>query len=533
MSLRTKFGVLLGLLGLSVVLALGASWWAMRNMQSEVREPFRSMTDALTGLSNAKRSLESAHDVLDPTNLSDSRQDRPGVAQAISAANRYVDELAANDWSRTRIGVSTIPNMHARLNVAAALATTDPEMTPDESIRRALRDIHELIERTEGRVVEDAQQALRFGSDLERQLLIVLALCLLIAALGIALGFSLVRRWVLRPVANLREATARIGAGDFEHRVAIPVGNPDELALLSAEVNTMAGLVKAAQDQRVESERLAAIGEMVRRLAHNLRNPLAGIRGLAEISRAELRARTPAEPDLTENQDRIITAVDRFEHWLNELLGVTRPMQVLLVPTPVAPWLKALVAAHDPQARAKQITLTLDTSAAPTEAPFDPRHLEHALSAVISNAIEAASVPPKAPPTPCHVCITARSGSTLWTIQVDDTGPGIPKHIQDKIFRPYFTTKRDGNGIGLAIALQVVQAHGGRLSVVSPIPRPPSSLPEASKSHEIHNGREPDRGGTRFLIELPTNRPALANESALGLASFGQTGVSIGQDSRH
>lgn len=527
MSLRIKFGVLLGLLGLSVFLALSASWWAMRNMQTQLRDPISSMTDALTALGSAKRAVQSARNVFDPEFTTDP-QERPGVSQALSSAAQYIETLSADEWARTRIGSSTIVNLRTRLRVAISLSDTPPSVTDDETIRQVLYDLYELVQRTESRVVEDTQQALSFGSALERQLHMILGLCLIIAALGIALGVSLVRRWVLGPIARLRVAAARIGSGDLAHRVPIPAGKPDELALLSAEVNTMAGLVKSLQDKRVESERLAAIGEMVRRLAHNLRNPLAGIRGLAEITRADLRARTPAEPELTENQDRIIAAVDRFENWLNELLGVTRPMQVAPAPTRVEPWLKGLLAAHQPQAQAKAIRLITDLSGAPELASFDARHLEHAVSAVLSNAIEAVGAPPPpgAPARTAQVRVACGESADAWFIEITDSGPGVPAEIQDKIFRPYFTTKRDGNGIGLAIALQVVQAHAGRMMVTSPAPVP-ETLDSATPD------RNPPARGTCFRIELPKIRPVLANESELNLATIGQIGAASGQDSRH
>jgi len=109
-----------------------------------------------------------------------------------------------------------------------------------------------------------------------------------------------------------------------------PTGNLDsassdrlwaQLAQLASEVNHMAHMVKTLQDERVESERLAAVGSMVRRIAHNIRNPLAGIRGLAEITRNELAQ----DEELRENQTRIVAAVDRFERWLKQLLDATRP----------------------------------------------------------------------------------------------------------------------------------------------------------------------------------------------------------------
>ena len=298
----------------------------------------------------------------------------------------------------------------------------------------------------------------------------------------------------------------------------------------------MASMVKSLQDERVEQERLAALGEMVRRLAHNLRNPLGGIRSLAETTRSELSHSSPEHTDLKDHQTKIILAVDRFEKWLNELLGVTRSLAVQPEPTRIDRWLSGFADAHRPAAQSRGITLTIDTSAGPIEAPIDSRHLEHALSALVSNAIESTSSPQarSAGGRAGSVRIVTKPAdnsdlngkvNSFWVIEVTDEGLGVPPDLQESIFRPYFTTKRDGNGIGLAVALQVVKAHGGRIEVESPWPPPEhgSTLP----------GTEPWPAGARFTIHLPFNGPPLANDTAYVVASNGPSGAIGGQDPRH
>lgn len=527
MSLRTKFGVLLGLMGLAVVLALGTAWWALDLMQREVRDPFDSMTAVLVDLGDAKRAVENAGNAV--AGVDDNDADARGVRAALSptsgrtradrpprveefraAAQRAHDALhrvAENPWSRTRVGASTVPNLQQRLEEVRTANLLNDQMHSVATLQ--LYQLHQLIERIESRIIQDTAEALRYGGELRTRLLLALAFALLIAVLTIALGVTLVRRWVLGPIARLRTAAARIGAGDFAHRIPIDTSSHDEMASLSAEVNSMAGTIKSMQDQRVEQERLAAVGEMVRRLAHNLRNPMAGIRGLAELTRTELGPSS----ELTEHQTRIITAVDRFERWLNDLLSVTRPMQVHPHPTGVGPWITGLVEAHRPLSQTRGVTLTLDLSSSPDKADFDARHLEHAVSAILSNAIEATSSP-QARGSAARggtVAVSVRRHDLKWVIEIADQGSGIALNIREKIFRPYFTTKQDGNGIGLAIALQIVTAHGGRIMVDSPWP-PTETTPSGVAGP----------AGSCFTIEIPTNRPVLASESDEDMASIGQ-----------
>jgi signal transduction histidine kinase len=155
----------------------------------------------------------------------------------------------------------------------------------------------------------------------------------------------------------------------------------------------------------------------------------------------------------------------------------------------VEPLLSAVVDAHRPMARAKEIVIELETAEAPQEASFDMRHLEHSLVAILTNAIQAS-------PAKSTVRISARTvgGAGEWEVRIADQGPGVPPEIADKIFNAYYTTKKDGNGIGLAVAQQVVRAHGGRISVEPGL-----------------NGSVGTRGagpGATFVVRIPVQPPA-------------------------
>jgi signal transduction histidine kinase len=529
MSLRLKFGVLIGLLGLAVLLSLGASWWTFSTLQSEVREPFRSMSVVLVSLSEAKQAVEAQrkiiHDAVD--SLAAAPPDDPTAQtpdqillsfdRAHQAAQQSLRMIDASDW-KIRSGTSSLGNLTDRIPAAAKLgreylelrfrAAGSPAQLKDASLtaREKLDSLHDLMERLEGRVIAETTEALKFDAELRSRLLLVLALAFAIVLLACLQGIVLIRRWILRPVEQLRLAAAKIAAGDFAHRIPLAssgAANPDELHQLSVEVNHMAAMVKSMQDDRVERERFAALGEMVRIILHNMRSPLAGIRGLAELTRSELPATDPSATDMREYQDRIIGSVDRFGKWLNDLLSAAKPLSVTPELTSVVPWVTGLVEAHRPMAQSRGVELTLDVLNAPTQATIDARLLEQALSAILSNALEATSSPEARGPASSGgvvaiqinaPAISRQSGQDrqIWTISVSDQGHGIPPDLRDSIFRPYFTTKREGTGIGLAIALQVVKAHGGLIRVDSPL----------NGSGGLKNGFSTPPG-TCFTISLP------------------------------
>lgn len=519
MTLQTKFAILLLALAAAVVLALGTARWALDVTYREVREPVQSSSNVLKLLVDIERHIDELRAAADPGNTFSPEPLDPGspppphhlfdlatFRRRSSAIQVLLHTIDAEPWTRFagKSATRTLNDKIAEFDAHAA-AFFDSQDFPDNAaaglprIRSQLFQIHELLKLLENRVVVDLQKATENATDLRSRLTVVLGLSLLIVALTAGLGFLLARRWVVRPVAALRTAAARIAAGDFEHRIPIDPNAPrDEMTALSDEVNHMSAMVKQLQAERIERERLAAIGGMVQRLAHNLRNPMSGIRNLAELSRDDAKALGPPADELRDAQVRIIKSVDRFESWLTELLNVTKPMHVAPHSQPIHPWLAGLVEAHLPMAKGCGVMLALDTQTGPQVAPFDARHLEHAVSAIVANGIQAAASNKNSlDKTQTVRIMTGSNDPKTWFIKIEDTGAGIaPEHLP-QLFTPYFTTKQDGNGIGLATAQQIVRAHGGEISVEESTLRvePPNSGPS--------EGPHTTRPGAAFVLRLP------------------------------
>jgi signal transduction histidine kinase len=477
MSLRLKFLVLLLFALATVVVALGSAAWSVRVLERELDEPWVGVQRSLAALGRIKRAVGAQHNLVRTDDLAaiGPRTDAGGNAEPMeregvvherfaSHARTVRDSLVTLEGVREfgwLAGESTARNLAAR--IAHAYAAADrwfeapgiPEGAQSlEEVRRGLFGLHELIERVEGQMVENAALRIDHGRDLRAQVLLALAVSMLAVVLAGALAAILVRRWVLAPVAHLRLAAGEIASGNFDYRV--PVSGHDEIAALTAEVNHMAGMVGELQRERIERERLAAIGEMVRRLAHNLRNPLAGIRALAQASLAD----APDGTELRSMQTRIIATVDRFEGWLRDLLRSTQPLELRVQPGSPAEWAANVLSSLEPMAEARHVRLDLDTAHAPARAAFDPGQLEQALVAVVTNAVQAS-----APGQQVQVRVTSENGG--WRVVVRDEGPGVSEHLRRSIFSPHFTTKPDGTGIGLAMAKRIVEQHGGSIEVAA------------------------------------------------------------------
>jgi signal transduction histidine kinase len=477
MSLQVKFLLLVGTLVLAVVGSLTAAWWTLRIVHTEVASPFRSVTHVLAELGQIKRHAERiASELGEPWGeaggpavpaplhgvqpmLADraSTEDKArAVLASVEQARTQVLALGQDDRLRHNVGLSTWNSIRMKVDAMDAGVRGWADGAGHDSRAAALRacwELHELIESTELRILENARRAVEYSDQLSATLAWWLASVFLAAALTGLLAVVLLRRWVQRPVADLRRAALRIGAGDFSHR--IPVSGRDEIGQLVGEVNHMAAMVDRLLREAVDRERYAAVGQMVRRIVHNLRNPLAGIRGLAEITRLDL-------PDPSEGRDNltlIVSTVDSFDRWLTELLDSTKPLVLHKKPTVLVPWVQSVVLTYLPSARAKGVGIEVESHNAPELVDMDARHLDHALAAVIANAIDAAP-----PGSVVRVTVAGAPSPEQFEVSVVDCGSGVPPHLRDRIFEPHFTTKANGTGIGLAIAQQIVRAHGGLIT---------------------------------------------------------------------
>jgi len=271
------------------------------------------------------------------------------------------------------------------------------------------------------------------------------------------IGLLLIRRWVLQPVEALRVATREIAGGNFAHRV--DVRTDDELGQLGTEVNQMSATIVDMQARLVDTERLAAAGEMVARVAHNIRNPLAGIRGLAEGT----AHRAGDDNGMVENQRRIIESVDRFEQWLRKLQQDVSPLRLQPAEVDVDALVHNVSTALQPMADRRGVAIDLHIDPAARHVCIDGVHFEQALVALLTNAIQASGKGQR---------VTVSIGPMpdedgKWKLAVEDHGEGVPDDVADRIFEPYFTTKPDGTGLGLAMANKVIRIHGGRMSLKS------------------------------------------------------------------
>lgn len=470
MSIRLKFSVVLALLALTLVINVVLSVWSIRFLERELARPLRSAQPVLAALHRVKRIGE--HEAVDlgigrsgQTGTSSNQRAKPDpkdvgklIINSEILVGQELERLNNLPTVLVRSGVSTTKNITDRSSEILSIAQSwarDGSPEDFELLVERVEMRHELIERVEGRILQDAELATNYGEKLNFVVLSIISISVAGALASAFYAAVLLRRWIIEPIGLLREGARRLGHGEFDHRIEIATG--DELGQLGEEFNTMSTLIMAMQDDRIEHERMAAVGEMAQRTVHNLRTPLAGIRALAETTMREL----DPDSDLHAIQDRILTTVDRFEHWLQGMLRVSAPLELHHSKYQPSQLVDNVVTSHQDAAKAQGVDIVVLEDDIPAEAFGDPHHLEHAFTAILSNTIDFS-------PNGSQIEIELGREGDYWTARIIDHGPGIDPDLQVSIFRPYFTTRQSGTGIGLAMVKRIIEQHQGTVAVESP-----------------------------------------------------------------
>lgn len=232
--------------------------------------------------------------------------------------------------------------------------------------------------------------------------------------------------------------------------------------------------MRGLEAQMAQRERLASLGNMAATVAHEIRNPLNAVSmGLQRLG-AEFRT------DDAEEYERLVGLmhgeVRRLNGIVEEFLSLARPVALTVADVEVAAVLRELVTLIEGEAKASGVEIVVDAPSSLPVLRVDPDRLRQVLLNLARNGLEAM-------PRGGTLTLAAGADDDTITLEVRDTGDGIPADLLPRIFEPYVTTKATGVGLGLAIARRIVEAHGGRI--------------------EAESGAR----GTRFRIDLPRRGP--------------------------
>lgn len=200
---------------------------------------------------------------------------------------------------------------------------------------------------------------------------------------------------------------------------------------------------------------LARLGEMAAMIAHEVKNPLAGIRGAVQI----IGGRMPAGNPDTAMMKEIISRIDSLDAMMKDLLLFARPPKPKRLPTEIVPLLTATAGLLKQDESAKDVDVTIEGLAPPV--PADGEMLKMVFHNLLINGAHAMHGHGR-------IRVRVSTEGSACSVAVSDQGPGIPDDIKDKMFIPFFTTKRRGTGLGLPTAKRFIEAHDGRITVDTP-----------------------------------------------------------------
>ena len=329
---------------------------------------------------------------------------------------------------------------------------------------------------------------------------------LLIVAGAIAVAICAVSMFVLaylvqRPMVELQEKMGEVGEGNLDVEVGFAQRN-DEIGDLGRNFNHM---VEQLRESREEIERLhrtqisraeymSSMGELATGLAHEIRNPLAGVAGVIEIVARDLPSTSPA----CEVAKDVRQEIARISRILTDLLETARPHPPQIRRSNLNTTVEHAVMLARQQVLSKPIRIELEKAVELPEVEHDSDQIHHVLLNLLLNAVQSMD-------GEGTVRVRLAPSGSSAAIEVSDTGRGIAPRDLPNIFRPFYTTKGNGTGLGLSLARRIVEEHHGRIEVRSKVgegsqftvllpfelPAPPAGSPPSAATAECdedHNG---------------------------------------------
>ncbi len=303
--------------------------------------------------------------------------------------------------------------------------------------------------------------------------------------LGATIIFGITMRMV-KPIEQLTAAAKRIEEGNLKYRVSIK--RDDELGSLATAFDQMAERLlqrdKELKDSQTilrRADRLSSLGLLTAGLAHEIRNPLVAIRTFTQL--------LPERYDDAEFREGFqglaLKEVDRICGLINDLLSFARPSKPNVAPENVNDVVDNIARILETQAKEKNVEVMRTFANDLPNVWIDREQMKQVFMNLILNAIQAMK---DGGSIIIRTSLSARNDGELVReyvqVEIRDTGIGIPQENLEQIFDPFFTSKDEGSGLGLAVSHQIVKEHGGFLTVESTVAK-----------------------GTSFFVHVPVDKP--------------------------
>ncbi len=286
---------------------------------------------------------------------------------------------------------------------------------------------------------------------------------------------------IQRPMVELQEKMAQVSEGDLNVSVSF-AGRNDEIGDLGRNFNHMMQQLRESREeierlhrtQMSRAEHLATLGELATGLAHEIRNPLAGIAGVIEIVGRDLPPTSPARAVVKD----VRLEITRISRTLTDLLETARPRRPEVRRSNLNTTVEHAVMLARQQVLSRPIKIELQKAPDLADVEHDSDQVHQVLLNLLLNAVQAME-------GAGTIQVEIGSRGDYASVLVSDTGRGISPQNLPNIFRPFYTTKGNGTGLGLSLAHRIVEDHHGRIEVTSTVGK-----------------------GSKFTVLLPFQMPA-------------------------
>jgi|Deesub1362A_J573_1020465.scaffolds.fasta_scaffold00013_36 hypothetical protein len=269
-----------------------------------------------------------------------------------------------------------------------------------------------------------------------------------------------------RPLKRIISTIKKVEDGDLN--VRFDTSRKDEIGSLAKSLNSMLNELNKARHElescQIEAmqkvEKMATIGELASAIAHEIKNPLAGISGAIQVFAEDFPPDDPRRDIIQE----VLSEIERLDKAVRDLLSFAKPPEPHFMRTPIMPIIERAKRLILPKAKKQGIDVNIITADDIGEINVDPEQMQQVFLNIMLNALH--SMPGGGTLT---ITTYLRKDKGEAEIAITDTGQGIAYENLKNIFKPFFTTKHTGTGLGLAISKNIVEKHGGRIEVESQI----------------------------------------------------------------
>jgi len=284
---------------------------------------------------------------------------------------------------------------------------------------------------------------------------------LVIFSIGIVITYIISLRYT-KPIDILTEAAVKIGQGDFSYR--LDINRKDEIGRIAESFNFM---IQKLQENQIlqkrlrEAEHLSAIGQLSRTIAHEIRNPLNFINLSIDHLIEKLKKENNKPDNYTKLLESMKEEIYRVNNLITEYLEFTRPLKLNRRPASIVEVLDEVISVVEATAERQGVSIYKDYTFDFT-VNIDVDLLKSCFLNIITNSLYAMKDSELK-----KLFIKTELSEDEIIIKISDTGSGISEELVEKVFEPFFSTKKEGLGLGLPLAKKVIEEHGGRIEFSS------------------------------------------------------------------